>query len=424
MRSRAASFFRSARNGAPLALESFQQLDGHVWEGVLRDADGRWYPIERGVPCFLRGDLRPDDGEFARRHGLEAAARRPAAAGADRTRDDDGQARTAATFSDKWRRFHRYGMEPAHQEFLFDWYCKKLGLPDQDALRAFYRGKQRILEVGPGSGFNSRFMAEHSRGEVFAADISEAAFTTFGNTRELSNVTVIRADLMDLPFPDEYFDFIVADGVLHHTPDTRRAVEALYRKLAPGGEFFFYVYRKMGPARQFCDGHIRGEFSQLDPEACYAACEPLTELGRELSRLDAKITLTRPIPILGIPAGTHDVQRLVYYNFLKCFWNEAFDWETNNMVNFDWYHPHHAWQQTEEEVGRWLEELGVSEFRFHPANPNGISALLRKGPSIESPKTPGAAGTATASNRSNGEVHLPLVGAAAAAEQSGNAPQA
>ena len=73
------------------------------------------------------------------------------------------------------------------------------------------------------------------------------------------------------------------------------------------------------------------------------------------------------------------MQRLLYYNFLKCFWNEAFDWETNNMVNFDWYHPHHAWQQTEEEVGRWLEELGVSEFRFHPANPNGISALVRKG---------------------------------------------
>ncbi len=57
------------------------------------------------------------------------------------------------------------------------------------------------------------------------------------------------------------------------------------------------------------------------------------------------------------------MQRLLYYNFLKCFWNEAFDWETNNMVNFDWYHPHHAWQQTEEEVGRWLGDLGVASSR-------------------------------------------------------------
>ena len=82
--------------------------------------------------------------------------------------------------------------------------------------------------------------------------------------------------------------------------------------------------------------------------------------------------------MLGIPAGSHDVQRLIYYNFVKCFWNEAFDYETNNMVNFDWYHPHNAWQHTEEEVRGWLEALGVREFVFHDANPNGLSVLLNK----------------------------------------------
>jgi hypothetical protein len=134
----------------------------------------------------------------------------------------------------------------------------------------------------------------------------------------------------------------------------------------------------MGAARQFCDQHIREYFTQLEPEDCYKACESLTELGRELSRLNAKITLEKPIPVLGIPAGTHDVQRLIYYNFVKCFWNDAFDFETNNMVNFDWYHPHNAWQHTEEEVELWLQELGAREYKFTQANPNGISVLLRK----------------------------------------------
>jgi hypothetical protein len=72
------------------------------------------------------------------------------------------------------------------------------------------------------------------------------------------------------------------------------------------------------------------------------------------------------------------VQRLVYYNFLKCFWNDAFDYETNNMVNFDWYHPHNAWQHTVDEVACWLDELGVRDYRFNDANPNGISVLLVK----------------------------------------------
>jgi hypothetical protein len=97
-----------------------------------------------------------------------------------------------------------------------------------------------------------------------------------------------------------------------------------------------------------------------------------------LSRLDAKITLDKPIPALGIPAGTHDVQRLIYYNFVKCFWNEAFDYETNNMVNFDWYHPHNAWQHTQEEVAGWLRELGAETWTFHDSNPNGISVMVTK----------------------------------------------
>lgn len=356
-----------------LALESFSERDGHVMEGVVRGADD-WFPIVEGVPRLLRGALRADVAEFAREHGLEP----PAGVATGGSTDPQGQKKTNVTFSDKWRRFQNYGMQEDHRGFLFEWYCKKLGLSSQSDLEAFYGGKRMILEVGPGSGFNTRFMAEHCRGEVFAADISEAAVTTFGNTSDLENCHVIQSDLMDLPFADGTFDFIIADGVLHHTPDTHAAVDALYRKLAPGGQFFFYVYRAMGAARRFCDEHIRQHFKGLEPEQCYAACEPLTELGRELSKLNAKITLEKPIDVLGIPAGTHDVQRLLYYNFVKCFWNDAFDFETNNMVNFDWYHPHHAWQHTEDEVRGWLEHLGVSEYIFNDANPNGISTLLTK----------------------------------------------
>jgi SAM-dependent methyltransferase len=188
----------------------------------------------------------------------------------------------------------------------------------------------------------------------------------------------VQADLMDAPFADSTFDIIVADGVLHHTPNTRDAVRALYAKLKPGGRFFFYVYRKMGAARYFVDQHIRDAFMKLSPEECYAACEPITELGRALSKLNAKITLEKPIDVLGIPAGEHDVQRLFYYNFIKCFWNDAFDFETNNMVNFDWYHPHNAWQHDQAEVEGWLAELGVNTFQVNDANPNGISVFLTK----------------------------------------------
>ena len=355
-----------------LELTIFEEKEGHVIEGVLLRKDGYWYPILQGVPTFLEGELRPDFSQFRDKHGLTSI---PEDCGST---EQCSQRLTNITFSDKWRRFRNYGMELSHQKFLFDWYCKKLGLENVTELKRFYRKRDMILEVGPGSGFNSRFMAEHAKGQVIAADISDAAYTTFENTHDLPNCHVIQADLMNLPLPDMMFDFIMADGVLHHTPDTKKAVSALYRKLKPGGQFFFHVYKKMGPARQFCDQHIRERFSKLEPEVCYAACEGLTELGRELSSLEVKVTLEKGVPVLGIPPGTYDVQRLIYYNFLKCFWNDAFDFETNNMVNYDWYHPHNAWQHSEDEVQDWLEELGVREYTFNPANPNGISVLLIK----------------------------------------------
>lgn len=356
-----------------MAVEGFTFDGEQVLEGILRTPEpSRWYPIVRGVPCFLSGAMQPDLSEFCARYGLTQTK------GGDIRPESIDQAKTNETFSDKWRRFKQYGLEPEHKSFLFGWYCKKLGVPDLDALKGFYRSKTRVLEVGPGSGFNTRFIAENCPGEVFALDISEAAYTTFDNTRDLDNCCVVQADLMDAPFADESFDFIIADGVLHHTPNTRAAVGALYKKVRPGGQFFFYVYRKMGAARVFSDDYIRQQFMPLTTEECYAACEGITELGRELSRLNVTITLEKPIPALGIPSGTHNVQRLLYYNFLKCFWNEAFDYETNNMVNFDWYHPHNAWQHTDDEVTGWLKELGVVEYRFNDANPNGISVLLTK----------------------------------------------
>jgi SAM-dependent methyltransferase/uncharacterized protein YbaR (Trm112 family) len=354
-------------------LEIFHQdPDGHVMEGVIRGAGGVWYPILEGVPCLLRGDLRPDFAEFAKLHSLNLFE---GATGALSVRE---QGKTKVTFDTKWDEIPNYAIAGSERNFVVDWYVKKLGVASVDELRAYYRGKRRILEVGPGSGFNVRFMIENTPGLVFALDISTGARATFCNNREFENCHAVQGDLMDAPFADNYFDFIMADGVLHHTPNTKAAVAALYQKLAPGGQFFFYVYKKMGPARQFVDAHIRSIFKDMTTEECIRACEPLTELGRELSRLDAKVTLEKPIDVLGIPAGTHDVQRLIYYNFVKCFWNDDFDYKTNNIVNYDWYHPNSAFQHTQAEVEGWLDELGVADYQFNDANPNGLSVLLTK----------------------------------------------
>lgn len=336
-------------------LDDISEMDSHeIIDGKLISNTMRPIIIKRGIPIW-NSDCE-SNGNFR----------------------DEEQIKTNTTFSDKWRKLTNYGFAEEQKNLLLNWYCKKMGMNSIEDLKFFYSKKERILEVGTGSGFNCKFMGENTNGYVVGVDISDGIFTTYENTKELSNVYHLQADLMKLPFKKDTFDFIIADGVLHHTPNTKEAVFKLYDMLSKNGQFFFYIYKKMSPVKQFVDQYIREEFSSLTPEECFEACKPLTELGHELSKLDAKVTLEKPIPILGIPAGTHNVQRLLYYNFVKCFWSDVYDYETNNMINFDWYHPHNAWQHTVEEVQEWMRELKVSQYDIFDANPNGISVLLTK----------------------------------------------
>lgn len=52
------------------------------------------------------------------------------------------------------------------------------------------------------------------------------------------------ADAEGLPFADASFDLVYSWGVLHHTPDTRRALGEVRRVLAPGGEARVMLYSR------------------------------------------------------------------------------------------------------------------------------------------------------------------------------------
>src|SRR5207302_1462077 len=72
------------------------------------------------------------------------------------------------------------------------------------------------------------------------------------------------ADCQDLPFAAESFDVAYSNGVLHHTPDTARAVRELHRVLRPGGQARVMLYHR-GSFAYWSQvivryGILRGEF--------------------------------------------------------------------------------------------------------------------------------------------------------------------
>jgi ubiquinone/menaquinone biosynthesis C-methylase UbiE len=52
------------------------------------------------------------------------------------------------------------------------------------------------------------------------------------------------ADAEALPFADGSFDLVYSHGVLHHTPDTQRAINEVHRVLKPGGVAMVMLYHK------------------------------------------------------------------------------------------------------------------------------------------------------------------------------------
>jgi hypothetical protein len=92
--------------------------------------------------------------------------------------------------------------------------------------------------------------------------------------------------------------------------------------------------------------------------------EQLAELGRRLSALNVEIDVPE-IPELGIKGGIYDIQRFIYWNFLKCFWNAELGAETSILTNFDWYSPSNARRFSEAEVHAIVSANGMREIFFH-----------------------------------------------------------
>jgi len=132
------------------------------------------------------------------------------------------------------------------------------------------------------------------------------------------------------------------------------------RVLQSGGQALFYVYRRKGPIREFSDDHIRSVVSEMPEADAWEALKPLTRLGQALAELDVEVDVPEDIPYLGISAGRQNVQRLIYWNVAKMFWNPDYTFDENHHINFDWYHPKYAHRHTEEELRSWCAESGLS----------------------------------------------------------------
>jgi SAM-dependent methyltransferase len=125
----------------------------------------------------------------------------------------------------------------------------------------------RVLEVGCGHGATARILAERTPGLVVATDKSTQCVV---RTREAvsggqaSRAVACAADVTQLPFADETFDAIVAEGCLYLT-GLRRSLGLLRPLLRPGGRLAFTHFgwtrtRVPTPMRNFWEDGLPERF--------------------------------------------------------------------------------------------------------------------------------------------------------------------
>ncbi len=100
-----------------------------------------------------------------------------------------------------------------------------------------------VLEIGAGVGTDLSRFAQHGA-RVTDVDLSAGHLEHAKENFALRGLTgrFVHHDAETLPFPDNSFDLVYSNGVLHHTPNTAHVVGEIRRVLRPGGRAIIMMY--------------------------------------------------------------------------------------------------------------------------------------------------------------------------------------
>ena len=208
---------------------SFKEKNKQALDGLLCCDCGKVYPIINSIPRILPNafSLYPDftekykqqiDDYIEKDYFLKNAVL------------ENLKKKTQESFGYQWTSFSQMSCD-FQDNFLNYIYPVNQG---------FFKGK---LGLDAGCGFGRHiYNAAKFGANMVGIDYSRAIESTYFNTRELDNVYLAQADIYNLPFSKDSFDFVYSIGVLHHLPEPELGFQSLVRLVKPKGAVFIWVY--------------------------------------------------------------------------------------------------------------------------------------------------------------------------------------
>src|SRR3954463_4161409 len=165
-----------------------------------------------------------------------------------------------ASFGRQWNRYDVARDDEGEAVFRV-----KTGLDPRDL------AGRRILDAGCGGGRYSRLAGRHGA-SVVGFDLSAAGEKAPDPCAGCPDVTIVQADLLALPLAEASFDVAFSIGVLHHSPDPRRAFAQVAATVKPGGRLAVWLYRKNTMPQEALNRALRALTTRLPARLLETAC--------------------------------------------------------------------------------------------------------------------------------------------------------
>jgi SAM-dependent methyltransferase len=296
-----------------------------VEQGLLSSPCGAWFPVVDGVPVILPNALNIYS-EFAGRYR-------------DRLPEWTFSAAEVAQFEREKKK--------TQESFGFEWTLYSAVYEERDrgyalegGLSPDFFGGKLVLDAGCGYGRHARVVQQFGA-EVVGLDLSVAVRNARRLTRDNPRIHIVQGDLFSPPFPRASFDLVYSWGVLHHTPDPRRAFEGLVDFVKEGGDISVKIYRKRPAPAAFVESLIRKVTLRLPLRTLYNLAYLAVPVNWFYWKLGRRIPGVRQA-ILGV---------------VKVDPN----WRIAHIDTFDWYHPQYQFHFPMEEVVSWFEAKGLTQ---------------------------------------------------------------
>tara|TARA_B100001057_G_C22770732_1_gene919483 strand:- start:575 stop:1510 length:936 start_codon:yes stop_codon:yes gene_type:complete len=165
-------------------------------------------------------------------------------------------------------------------------------LPNE--LKNYFKNKI-VLDAGAGTGRFSYVVLKFKPKLLISVDFTKNSVLEMKNNLKPSkNNIIIRADLNNLPFKKNQFDFIFSFGVIHHTPKPKKTFKQLVDLVKKNGFLSIYIYKS--GSLSFLQNLLRPITLKMNRKVIKSFCE---KFGFSAKKKHQVINIKKIFAILG-----------------------------------------------------------------------------------------------------------------------------